>query len=209
MKTIEAIHSSGFIHGDFKIDNVLIRTDDVPGGSSKWQRIFDPLGDGGWSSFGIKLIDFGRSIDISAFPQGQQFRTELEKVDEFDCYEIRENKSWSYQIDYHGLASVSHCLLFGKFMTTKEITVADGSKKWTIEHNFKRYHQVGMWNKYFDTLLNSKSVGSLPITQELGYIRKEMEDWLVKNSTCGLGLKFMLSTVERFGIERQQSRKNV
>lgn len=113
LKTVEALHRAKFIHGDLKIDNCLVRLDSLPGGPSSWSSQYDKDGGGGWASKGIKLIDFGKAIDMSLFPDEQTFIADW-AVDARDCVEMREARPWSYQTDYFGLASVCYCMLFGE-----------------------------------------------------------------------------------------------
>ncbi|THX09772.1 hypothetical protein D6D13_05918 [Aureobasidium pullulans] len=60
IRTVEALHSKGLIHGDLKGDNVLVRLDETP----TWSSSYSPTGSSGWKSKGISLIDFGRGIDM-------------------------------------------------------------------------------------------------------------------------------------------------
>lgn len=113
LKVVEHLHRNDFIHGDLKIDNCLVRLDEVPGGNAAWSSQYDPLGGGGWSSKGIKMIDFGKSIDLKLWPEGQTFVAEW-AVDQRDCVEMREARPWTFQTDYFGLASVCYCMLFGE-----------------------------------------------------------------------------------------------
>jgi checkpoint serine/threonine-protein kinase len=135
LRLIESLHRSQFIHGDMKIDNCLVRLEDIPsseGGASSWSTQYSPLGSNGWQHKGIKLIDFGRAIDMSLFPAGekQKFKADW-KVDERDCVEMREDREWSYETDYFGLASICYCMLFGKYITTEEGVTPEGkSVKW-------------------------------------------------------------------------------
>ncbi|KAH8924494.1 checkpoint serine/threonine-protein kinase BUB1, partial [Atractiella rhizophila] len=166
LRVIEGLHSAGFVHGDFKIDNVMLRLDEIPGGSKAWESVYSPSGSGGWAHLGVKVIDFGRSIDMSLFPPSQTFNSDLQ-TDKYDCIELREPRPWSYQPDYYGLAGIAYCLLFGKYMETNA--------------TLRRYHQVDLWTRFFDILLNpttARDDGSLPITDELGEIRESMEAWL-------------------------------
>ena len=197
VRIVEGFHSAGFIHGDLKIDNCLVRLEEVEGGARKWATSYDPSGAGGWSSKGVKVIDFGRTIDTQLFPPGQQFVCDFE-TDQFDCLEMREKRSWTFEPDYFGLASIAFNLLFGRYIETKEVTDDSGIVKQTINQNFKRYHQSELWTKLFDALLNPKSVredASLPITRELGAIREEMEAWLQKN--CDKNGKSLKSLVKK------------
>lgn len=196
VRVVEGFHGAGFIHGDLKIDNCLVRLEEVAGGVRNWATTYDPSGAGGWSSKGVKVIDFGRTIDSRLFPKGQAFVCDFE-TDEFDCIEMREKRSWTFEPDYFGLASIAFNLLFGRYIETKPVQV-DGITKYAINQNFKRYHQAELWTKLFDALLNPKSVrqdGSLPITNELGVIREKMEAWLVKN--CDKNGKSLKSLIKK------------
>ncbi|KAF8349115.1 hypothetical protein F5887DRAFT_879497 [Amanita rubescens] len=203
LKFVETLHSVGFIHGDLKIDNCLLRLEDAPGGVSSWSSSYQPSGDGGWACKGLCIIDFGRAIDTRLFPSGQQYLAEWE-TDERDCFEVRENKPWTYQTDYFGLAGIIYCMLFGKYIQSNAIaTTTDGegsTTRYKIGTSFKRYWQTDLWNSLFDVLLNSSQVrsdGSLPLCSELAELRKEMEKWLQANCNRSSGtLKGLLKKVE-------------
>jgi checkpoint serine/threonine-protein kinase len=142
LRVIESLHRSHFIHGDMKIDNCLVRLDAVPaseGGNSGWSSQYSAQGENGWRHKGMKLIDFGRGIDMSLFPAGekQKFRADW-KVDERDCVEMREGREWSYETDYFGLASICYCMLFGKYIGTEEGTGPDGARWHKINTPLKR-----------------------------------------------------------------------
>ena len=202
IRLIEGMHNCGFIHGDLKIDNCLLRLEEVPGGAAAWSAQYDPTGEGGWSYKGIKLIDFGRSIDTRLFPAGQTFIADW-PVDERDCFEVRQGQPWTYQTDYFGLAGIIYCLLYGKYISASAVTkVVDsrGNERYKIATPFKRYWQTDLWVRLFDLLLNPCLVrpgGGLPVSDELWQIRAEMEQWLVQNCNRTSGtLKGLLKKVE-------------
>ena len=202
LRLVEAMHNAGFIHGDLKIDNCLLRLEDVPGGATAWSSSYQPSGEGGWSYKGLKVIDFGRTIDMKLFPHDQQFIADW-ATDERDCFEVRENRPWTYQTDYFGLAGIIYCMLFGKYIQASSVvsfTHEGGIQKYKIATPFKRYWQTDIWNRLFDVLLNPclvKPTGELPVCDALGELRKEMEQWLQANcNRTSNTLKGLLKKVE-------------
>ena len=198
LRLVGGMHSVGFIHGDLKIDNCLLRLEDVPGGASAWSSLYQPSGKGGWDHKGIKVIDFGRTIDTRLFPAGQKFIAEW-AIDDRDCLEVRENRPWTFQTDYFGLAGIIYCMLFGKYIQGSSVTSSPGGP-YKIATPFKRYWQNGLWNRLFHVLLNPCLVrpdGHLPLDEELGTLRQEMETWLENNCNRSSNtLKGLLKKVE-------------
>ncbi|ORX40462.1 hypothetical protein BD324DRAFT_574984 [Kockovaella imperatae] len=192
LRTVEDLHNAKFIHGDLKIDNCLIRLSEVP--NAEWSAQYLRTGAEGWSDKGIKLIDFGRGIDLELYPPGQTFVSDWE-TDERDCVEMREGRAWTYQTDYSGLASVCYCMLYGKYITTE----VDASGRQKISTPLKRYWQTELWTTLFDMLLNPTLIreGELPITPELADLRVKFEDWLEENcQKSGKSLRSMLKKIE-------------
>ncbi|KAI0864241.1 Mad3/BUB1 homology region 1-domain-containing protein [Xylaria cubensis] len=211
LRTVEALHSKQILHGDLKVDNCLLRLDDLAS-LSQSQSQAQPLsnqwfadGSGGWSSRGVVLIDFGRGIDMRAFDKDVQFVADWKTTKE-DCAEVREGRPWTWQIDYHGLAGIVHCLLFGKYIETVRadqggLGTAAG-RKYKIRESLKRYWQTDIWADFFDVLLNPGShvegevETRLPINRSLKRIRERMEVWLEANCEKGIGLRGMVNRVE-------------
>lgn len=181
LRTVEGLHRAGFIHGDLKIDNCMVRLDPSP--PSGLEPQYDPSGAGGWSTKGIRLIDFGRTIDTNLFPLGQQFTTDW-KVDKRDCLEMRQKLPWTYETDYYGLVGIVYCLLFGKYMEMPVLKEdSDGRVIQKLPATLRRYWRVDIWELFFDMLLNPHQFGTeLPIVDELSSMRRRMEAWLVDNS---------------------------
>lgn len=202
LRLVEGMHDKGFIHGDLKIDNCLLRLEDVPGGAAAWSAMYSPNGDGGWSHKGLKIIDFGRTIDTRLFARDQQFIADWPS-DERDCLEVWRGMPWTFQTDYFGLAGIVYCMLFGKYITAAAVVETrahdDGKPRYKIGTPFKRYWQAAIWNKLFDILLNPELVrgGELPVSSELAEVRLEMETWLQANcNRTSNTLKGLLKKVE-------------
>ncbi|GAA6019370.1 hypothetical protein JCM11491_000915 [Sporobolomyces phaffii] len=222
LRTLEAFHAAGFVHGDLKIDNCLLRFDDAAGDDDEpWHATYDPSGGHGWGLKGLKVIDYGRTIDTHMFPPGQAFACDL-KTDAHDCAEMQAGRLWTFEPDYHGVASIAYCALFGTYIETVSVPVDDDTTddgapttrtKRVPKQPFRRYHQVDLWTKLFDMLLNPRDVvahtnenetrvggTALPITHELGQVRHEMEQWLVANcNKNGKSLKSLLSKLSVCG----------
>lgn len=204
LKFVENMHKVGFIHGDLKIDNCLLRLEEIPGGSNAWSGMYQPTGEGGWAYKGIKMIDFGRTIDTRMYPSGQKFIADW-KTTVSDCLELRENRPWTYETDYFGLAGIIYCLLFGKFFEAGTVvpiaSVEEGQVRYKLAPAFKRYWQGELWSRLFDVLLNPtlvRSDRSLPLVPELVSLRGEMEMWLSSNCNRSSNtLKGLLKKVER------------
>ncbi|THV07416.1 hypothetical protein K435DRAFT_742569, partial [Dendrothele bispora CBS 962.96] len=202
MKLLEALHNAGFIHGDLKIDNCLLRLDELSS-PSEWASNYSPSGEQGWGAKGLKLIDFGRTIDTKLFPSDQQFIAEWE-TDERDCFEIREGRPWTYQTDYFGLLSIIYCMFWGKYIQASSLSKV--GERYKVTTPLKRYWQTVLWTRLFDVLLNPGMVredGSMPVSEELGMIRKEMEEWLKANCNRTSGtLKGLLRKVEMYCLRQ-------
>jgi len=86
----------------------------------------------GSSKGALKLIDFGRSIDMKAFHPCTQF-TGSSNTSGFVCTEMKTGKPWSWQVgmagshmiltsptplqvDYYALAATIYCVMHGSYM---------------------------------------------------------------------------------------------
>jgi checkpoint serine/threonine-protein kinase len=203
LRTIEALHSKGIMHGDLKADNCLVRLDPIPD-SDVWSPKYHKDGTGGWNKKGVALIDFGRGIDMKVFRPDVQFIADW-KTGPADCAEMRECRPWTWQIDYHGLAGIVHSMLFGKYIDTVAAGGGVGvgaQKKWKLKEGLKRYWQTEIWGEMFELLLNATGAvegeegGKMPVLKGMKQVRERMEGWLEGNSERGVGLQGGLRRLE-------------
>ncbi|PHH78061.1 hypothetical protein CDD82_3242 [Ophiocordyceps australis] len=203
LRSVEALHAKGVVHGDIKGDNCLLRLDDGPAPGTQWRAD----GSNGWAGRGLVLIDFGRAIDMRAFAPDVEFVADW-KTTANDCAEMREGRPWTWQIDYYGLAGTLHCLLFGRYMETARCD--DGGlgrtgRRYRIRESLKRYWQTQLWADCFDMLLNpaahaavpgNEERGAMPLLWSMRRVRESMERWLEENCERGVGLRGLVAKVE-------------
>lgn len=205
LRTVEALHKAGILHGDLKADNVLVRLG-AGGGAAAWSTQYAADGSGGWSEQGVALIDFGRGVDMRVFRPDVQFIADW-KTGPQDCAEMRELRPWTFQIDYHGLAGILHSMLFGRYMeTVADVRAAlpgqGAGKRWRCREGMKRYWQGEIWGDCFDLLLNptahveGEEGGRMPVLRGMRGVRERMEGWVGANCERGVGLQSMLRKLE-------------
>lgn len=173
LRTVEALHANGVLHGDIKADNCLVRLDEPSENDpatamslldlneqpsdTRDSTYYSPNGHYGWRHKGLDLIDFGRSIDMHAFQPAVQFIADW-KVGTHECNEIREARPWTHQIDLYGIAGTIHVLLFGKHIESMAARSSAGGSGTThtyrIRESLKRYWDRELWAEVFDLLLN-------------------------------------------------------
>jgi checkpoint serine/threonine-protein kinase len=226
LRTVEAMHAKQLLHGDLKPDNCLLRLDHMrqqgqsPANPSSGQGLGDSelstkwhrSGSGGWASRGLTLIDFGRGIDMRAFAPDVHFIADW-KTGPQDCAEMREGRPWTWQIDYHGLAGVVHCLLFGRYIETVRCDAGglgtQAGRRYKIREGLKRYWQTELWAECFDVLLNpghfvaEEDGRRMPVLKSMRRIREGMETWLEENCEKGVGLKALMMKIEAWAKTRR------
>ncbi|EGW35454.1 uncharacterized protein SPAPADRAFT_133075 [Spathaspora passalidarum NRRL Y-27907] len=191
LKALETLHSIGILHGDLKADNCMVHFENIE--ESEWSEYYTSDGSNGWDKKGITLIDFGRGVDLKLFPKDAMFSCVNLKVDQQDCPAMHKGEPWSYEVDYYGLASIIHTLLFGNY-----IKIRHNGTKVQLEATFRRYWQSQLWSGLFDLLLNPYSVNEPrhPKIMELKQQREMFENWLISNSRPK-GLKRVISSLEK------------
>ncbi|CEJ61820.1 hypothetical protein PMG11_10337 [Penicillium brasilianum] len=247
-RTIEALHATGILHGDIKADNCLVRLDDclptdpptkalslldlgdgsTSATSPRDTPAYAPSGAFGWRAKGLALIDFGRAIDMNAFPASVQFLADWES-ETHECNEIREARPWTHQIDLYGIAGVIHILLFGKYLESTPVRPSDagtsaaaGTRTYRIRESLKRYWEREIWGDVFDLLLNPGAerwvameggdiAGSgpvLPVLKSMAYVRGRMEEWLACHAEKK-GLALHIRRIETVLAERKKKLERV
>ncbi|KAI5286955.1 hypothetical protein KEM54_006351 [Ascosphaera aggregata] len=206
LRVMEGLHACGILHGDVKADNCLVRLSTSPVNGEPQEILqYSAEGKGIWGENGIKLIDFGRGIDMKAFPDDVQFIAEWQ-AGAHECPEMRENRPWTHQIDLYGIAGVMHVLLFHENMEVKSTPAGLGGRPtYQIKKKLKRYWNQDIWTEVFDLCLNPLSQKwndieraarafntptdentppkpALPVISSMRLIRGKMEEWLVANS---------------------------
>uniref|UniRef100_K3WKL9 Protein kinase domain-containing protein n=1 Tax=Globisporangium ultimum (strain ATCC 200006 / CBS 805.95 / DAOM BR144) TaxID=431595 RepID=K3WKL9_GLOUD len=175
LHSIELLHRAKVLHGDLKPDNWLI----VPGCTSailSGPRNSDKA-DCKYRAGDLSLIDFGRSIDLTFFPEGTTFIGDCHTKG-FQTTEMISNKPWTKQIDTFGICATAHCMLFGDYMDVVCCKDRSGVEHWAIKKTLKRYWGVDMWKEFFDTLLNVKSCEDQP---SLPQLQQRFENYFESN----------------------------
>ncbi|CAL2046135.1 unnamed protein product [Caenorhabditis brenneri] len=104
-RILKEVHACKVIHGDIKPDNFMITRKIDP----NWGK--DALLSN--ETFVIKLIDWGRAIDMLSLP-GHTFKGRA-GTEGFDCPEMIDGRPWHYQTDYFGFAASMAVLVTGKY----------------------------------------------------------------------------------------------
>ena len=142
LKYIETLHSQGkMLHCDVKPDNWVV----CPGYATANHDDTGVFIEGA----DLKLIDFGRAVDIEGKISVKL--TGNAAGEDMQSAAMRDDRPWSIDVDTFGISASSHALLFGTHLEISQ----DVSGRWRTMKSIRRYWQGELWQRFFDTLLNS------------------------------------------------------
>ena len=138
LSLVDALHSVDIIHGDIKPDNFLVYSDYK---SSSSLKVVPQL----------RLIDFGRSIDMKSFPPNTFF-TQTCGTSAFVCTQMKLNLPWNYHTDFYGTAGTVFLLLTNSYMKVMQ----QPDYLWKPTNKLPRWASA-LWSDLLSALLNYPS----------------------------------------------------
>ncbi|KAI8612031.1 hypothetical protein BC830DRAFT_1171405 [Chytriomyces sp. MP71] len=223
LRTLEAIHSCGFLHGNVSPETLLVRLGHgvtLTGASGFWDAKYDAGGLGGWGVKGLLMTGFREAIELFEMPDDNQRFVGVSCVSK--CWEVQNARSTRYEPDWYGAANSIHWMLFGKDL---QVSLTPGSARderplMMVSSTLKKSWQTALWARVFDAILNLENadvdlqvnskhpsilrdedfaefVEEFPPALQIRVVRLELEEWLT-GSCCkgGKSLKSLLQRVE-------------
>lgn len=135
IQVVKQMHNCGIIHMNINPKNIVFtccpNRDDVANVSERTSI--------------IKLIGFERAMDMKLLPHNFKFEGSLQEL--ITC-EMRDQKPWTYEVDWYGTLDCIHQMFFGE-----EMQVDKTSGKWMISKQIKGF-PTSVWTDLFEQLLN-------------------------------------------------------
>lgn len=173
MRIIYGLHEADLLHCDVHPDNIMIRSEEID--PSDWSPKFQVDGSQGWSSKGFKIIDFGKSLDLTLLEGDRTgFRVQNFDTDILDLLKtLRGNQPWLHEIDYIGICFTIYFLLSnnsnisaknGNFAQIEKLKIRKNPQtgRWEPSTILATHLKSDIWNVLFDTLLNATSPSQGP-----------------------------------------------
>lgn len=107
----------------------------------------------------LVLIDFNRSIDMNLLPEEIEFQGAKNVNKSLLCCEMKQEKPWTYQVDYYGILTCLHCVIFKSFMN-----VYNENGRCRMSKSVPRSYDK-LFTQMFDSFLNIPSCHELPDLQ--------------------------------------------
>ena len=144
LKAVQLCHQFGIIYGDVKPDNFLVSMGKVV----DVLRLPDWRGqiDGGWERFGLKMIDFGNSLD-TYLHSGRRFLGP-NHADGLLTPAMKKNEPWCFDADVYATGCLLYLLLFGEALDCA--TSEEAMKKCAV--SLHRYSTRDVWIPLFESL---------------------------------------------------------
>ena len=140
------------IHGDLKPDNFLLMN---KSSSSAWGD-WSPSGGEGWEHRGLRLIDFGRSKDMTLYSLAEeQLFVGDSHHENFQCIQMRTDEPWNFELDLFGVCAIIHLLLHKDYMEAVEVVDEEDVVSWMPKKAFKRYWKHDWQGLFFDLMNDS------------------------------------------------------
>lgn len=108
LSLVRDMHECGILHADIKADNIMLQA--PPKSLLLESEDYTPDNLLKEDAPTLKLIDLGRCLDLALYPDRTSF---MHVFQDDKCPEMRDNKSWSYQLDYYGVATTIFTMLMG------------------------------------------------------------------------------------------------
>jgi hypothetical protein len=161
------VKKANIIHADIKPDNFVIvdyLSTDLP-----HLQYIKPF---------VKLIDWGRAIDMSYYPN-QTFKGRA-GTNGFDCHEMQEDRPWTYQTDFYGFVGTMHVLMFNTYMKTFWHAAR---KCYTFTEQLKRrYPLFETWTNIFREFLNIPDCDKMPSWEKVvTQLKQDLEDFATED----------------------------
>jgi hypothetical protein len=166
-EVLNYVHQAKIIRADIKPDNFVI-VQPMPSELPQHHYI-TPF---------VKLIDFGRAIDMSHY-ENITFKGRA-GTNGFDCHEMQEDRPWTYQTDFYGYVGTMHVLMFGNYMKTfynptKKIYCFTESLK-------RRYPLCETWTNIFREFLNIPNCDHMPSWKNVvTQLKRDLEDFATED----------------------------